>query len=56
MIFRKLLNINFPLEKRLVSGLFQMIGERTYKKYVLDDKLLEDCIAYFRKKYNSVAA
>ncbi|CAG9530140.1 unnamed protein product [Cercopithifilaria johnstoni] len=51
----KLLNINFPLEKRLVSGLLQMIGEKMAKKYVLDDKLLEDCVAYFYEKYNNIA-
>ncbi|KAL4003891.1 hypothetical protein ACH3XW_9475 [Acanthocheilonema viteae] len=52
----KLLNINFPLEKRLVSGLLQMIGEKMAKKYVLDDKLLEECVTYFYEKYNKVAA
>ncbi|VDK80748.1 unnamed protein product [Litomosoides sigmodontis] len=50
----KLLNINFPLEKRLVSGLLQMIGEKIAKKYMLDDKLLEDCVAYFYEKHNSI--
>uniref|UniRef100_A0A0R3RXZ1 HTH psq-type domain-containing protein n=1 Tax=Elaeophora elaphi TaxID=1147741 RepID=A0A0R3RXZ1_9BILA len=51
----KLLHINFPLEKRLVSGLLQMIGEKMAKKYMLDDKLLEDCIAYFYDKHNNIA-
>ncbi|EFO27668.2 hypothetical protein LOAG_00821 [Loa loa] len=52
----KLLDINFPLEKRLISGLLQMIGEKMAMKYVLDDKLLEDCVAYFYGKRNSVVA
>uniref|UniRef100_A0A8R1TZ61 Uncharacterized protein n=1 Tax=Onchocerca volvulus TaxID=6282 RepID=A0A8R1TZ61_ONCVO len=52
----KLLDINFPLEERLVSGLLQMIGEKMGMKYVLDEKLLEDCVAYFYKKHDKVVA
>ncbi|MCP9257159.1 hypothetical protein DINM_000380 [Dirofilaria immitis] len=51
----KLLDINFPLEKRLVSGLLQMIGEKMAMKYILDDKLLEDFVAYFYEKHSNVA-
>ncbi|VDO40699.1 unnamed protein product [Onchocerca flexuosa] len=52
----KLLDINFPLEKCLINGLLQMIGEKMAMKYVLDDKFLEDCVAYFYKKHNNVVA
>ncbi|EJW83989.1 hypothetical protein WUBG_05098, partial [Wuchereria bancrofti] len=52
----KLLDINFPLEKRLISGLLQMIGRKMAVKYVLGDKLLEDCVAYFHEKHNNFVA
>lgn len=31
-----------------------MIGEKIAKKYMLDDKLLEDCVAYFYEKHSSI--
>uniref|UniRef100_A0A0R3QX91 Ion_trans domain-containing protein n=1 Tax=Brugia timori TaxID=42155 RepID=A0A0R3QX91_9BILA len=49
----KLLDINFPLEKRLIGGLLQMIAKKMALKYVLGDKLLEDCVTYFHEKHNN---
>ncbi|KAK6102444.1 hypothetical protein QQG55_8485 [Brugia pahangi] len=52
----KLLDINFPLEKRLIGGLLQMIAKKMALKYVLGDKLLEDCVTYFHEKHNNFVA
>uniref|UniRef100_A0A915PPC6 Uncharacterized protein n=1 Tax=Setaria digitata TaxID=48799 RepID=A0A915PPC6_9BILA len=52
----KLLDVNFPLEKRLVSGLLEIIGEKMAMKYILDDKVLEDCVAYFYEKHSGITA
>ncbi|VDN06833.1 unnamed protein product [Thelazia callipaeda] len=48
----KLLDINFPLETRLVSGLLKMIADKMKAEFVLPGNVLEDFVAYFRNKHS----